>query len=116
MDGGLNNGLRGGFRGRGRGRGRGGRRGAPPEGPIDDLKLYVGQLSWNVDDAGLKEAFQLYGSCEVPPSTPNTCHSLLQPLPFQYAHGGPCRQGCALLSAWAGRVSVASVVAGSQGA
>ena len=116
MDGGLNNGLRGGFRGRGRGRGRGGRRGAPPEGPIDDLKLYVGQLSWNVDDAGLKEAFQLYGSCEVPPSTPNTCHSLLQSLPFQYAHDRPCRQGCAPLSALAGRVSVASVVAGSQGA
>ena len=35
---------RGGFRGR-RGGGRGGGR-PPPEGPIDELKLYVGNLSW----------------------------------------------------------------------
>jgi len=57
---------RGGFRGRGRG-GRGGRSGGAPEGPIDELKLYVGGLSWNVDDAGLQEAFQSYGTCEVSP-------------------------------------------------
>ena len=57
---------RGGFRGRGRG-GRGGRSGGAPEGPIDECKLYVGGLSWNVDDAGLQEAFQSYGTCEVSP-------------------------------------------------
>ena len=35
---------RGGFRGHGRRGGRGGR--PPAEGPIDELKLYVGNLSW----------------------------------------------------------------------
>jgi len=59
---------RGGFRGRGRGgggRGRGGRSGGGPEGPIDQLKLYVGSLSWGVDDAALQEEFSKFGPCEV---------------------------------------------------
>jgi hypothetical protein len=45
----------GGFRGRGSGFRGGGGGGGPPEGPIDELKLYVGGLSWGVDDAGLQE-------------------------------------------------------------
>jgi len=77
---------RGGFRGRGRG--RGGRRGGPPEGPIDELKLYVGSLSWGVDDAGLLEAFTPYGNCEVwhgapwmmsIPRAALACHTLREP-------------------------------------
>mmetsp|Transcript_41565 Transcript_41565/g.81226 ORF Transcript_41565/g.81226 Transcript_41565/m.81226 type:complete len:187 (-) Transcript_41565:41-601(-) len=51
---------RGGFRGRGRGRGRG----PPPDGPIDELKLYVGGLNWDLDNGGLKEIFSKYGECE----------------------------------------------------
>ena len=50
----------GGFRGGGRARG-----GAPPGGPPDELKLYVGGLSWGVDDAGLQAAFQTYGACQA---------------------------------------------------
>ena len=53
-----------GFRGRGRGRGRGYSSG-PPEGPVDELKVYVGGLSWNVDDQGLSEAFAPFGECEA---------------------------------------------------
>ena len=59
---------RGGFRGRGRGgggRGRGGRSGGAPEGPIDQLKLYVGSLSWGVDDESLQAEFSKFGPCEV---------------------------------------------------
>nr|CAJ74077.1 RNA recognition motif 1 [Guillardia theta] len=59
-------GDRGGYRGRARGRGRG--RGAPrgpPDGPIDPLKLFVGGLSWEVDDQQLMEAFQEFGNCEA---------------------------------------------------
>lgn len=61
----------GGYRGRGyrgRGRGRGGGRGygsRPPEGPIDELKVYVGGISWNIDDQGLLEAFSEFGQCEA---------------------------------------------------
>ena len=58
----------GGFRGRGRGggsRGRGGRSGGAPEGPIDQLKLYVGSLSWGVDDESLQAEFSKFGPCEV---------------------------------------------------
>ena len=56
----------GGFRGRGGRGGRGGRSGgAPPEGPIDELKLYVGSLSWGVDDTALQAAFSPFGPCEV---------------------------------------------------
>jgi hypothetical protein len=47
---GRGGGFRGrGFRGRGRGRGRGYGAG-PPDGPIDELKVYVGGVSWNIDD------------------------------------------------------------------
>ena len=59
---------RGGFRGRGRGgggRGRGGRSGGAPEGPIDQLKLYVGSLSWGVDDESLHAEFSKFGPCEA---------------------------------------------------
>jgi cold-inducible RNA-binding protein len=62
---GRGGGFRGrGFRGRGRGRGRGYASGAP-EGPIDELKVYVGGLSWNVDDQGLAAAFAPFGECEA---------------------------------------------------
>lgn len=59
MGGGFRGRGRGGFRGRGRG--RGGRGGGPPEGPIDELKLYVGNLDWGVDDELLESAFKEYG-------------------------------------------------------
>ena len=62
-EGGMGGGFRGRGRGgfRGRGRGRGGRGGGPPEGPIDELKLYVGGLAWAVNDEILTSSFQEYG-------------------------------------------------------
>ena len=67
MGGGFRGRGRGGFRGRGRG--RGGRGGGPPEGPIDELKLYVGNLDWGVDDEILETSFKTYGGLvEVRPS------------------------------------------------
>jgi hypothetical protein len=65
-EGGMGGGFRGRGRGgfRGRGRGRGGRGGGPPEGPIDELKLYVGGLAWAVNDEILANAFQQFGGLE----------------------------------------------------
>ncbi|KAJ1475156.1 hypothetical protein T484DRAFT_1910209 [Baffinella frigidus] len=62
-DGGGYRGGGGGYRGRGGGGGFRGRGRAPPEGPIDPIKLYVGGLSWDVDDAKLQEVFGSYGQC-----------------------------------------------------
>ena len=65
---GRGRGRGGGFRGRGRGgrlRGRSRRWRGGTEGPTDELKLYVGSLSWNINAAGLKAAFEPYGNCEA---------------------------------------------------
>jgi hypothetical protein len=35
------------------------------KGPIDQLKLYVGSLSWGVDDESLQAEFSEFGPCEV---------------------------------------------------
>ena len=64
-DGGRSGGDRGrGFRGRGRGRGRG-YGGRPPDGPIDELKVFVAGIAWSVNDQGLLGAFSEFGPCEA---------------------------------------------------
>ena len=35
------------------------------KGPIDQLKLYVGSLSWGVDDESLHAEFSKFGPCEA---------------------------------------------------
>ena len=49
------------------------RKNPPADGPIDELKLYVGNIAWFITESKIQEVFSEHGDCQVCLLLPTSC-------------------------------------------